>query len=145
MEWPHWSHPDTHKYLQIHNVSLWTRRYFNSGEQGFHGLYLSGGMNAVQYGIGWNEKGWEGEGLGLSAGIGNKWTWGRFFLDLGANLGFFYSGYDPYVWGNDATGWYYYDYAGDPNGFTPRNKRLVWFGPTRVYVSVGIDLFKRKK
>ena len=49
------------------------------------------------------------------------------------------------MWGNDATGRYYYDYSGDPDLFIERNKRLLWFGPTRVYISLGIDLFNRKK
>ena len=145
VEWSHWLHYPEHRFNQIHNITLHTRRYFQSGEDGFRGLYLLGSLNAAQYGLGWNEHGWEGEGLGLSAGIGHKWNWGRFFIDLGASVGAFYSKYDPYVWGNDATGWYYYDYAGDPAKFTERRMRWFWFGPTRVQVSIGFDLFNRRK
>jgi hypothetical protein len=145
LELSHWLHPEEHRYNQIHNLTLWTRRYFKDGENGFKGLYLLGNVNGAMYGLGWNEKGWEGEGLGASLGIGHKWKWNRFFIDAGIAAGVFYSRYDPYTWGADATGWYYYDYAGDPAKFTPRNKALVWFGPTRVYISVGFDLFKRKK
>lgn len=145
IEWPHWQHPAEHRYNQIHNITLHARRYFKTGEEGFKGLYLLGSANATQYGLGWDQKGWEGEGLGLSAGIGHKWNWGRFYIDLGASLGAFYSKYDPYVWGNDATGWYYYDYAGDPAKFTERRMRWFWFGPTRLQLSVGFDLFDRRK
>ena len=145
VDWSHWLHYPEHRFNQIHNITLHTRRYFKSGEDGFRGLYLLGSLNATQYGLGWDEHGWEGEGLGLSAGIGHKWNWGWFFIDLGASVGAFYSIYDPYVWGNDATGWYYYDYAGDPAKFIRRNNGWFWFGPTRVQVSVGFDLFNRRK
>lgn len=145
VEWSHWLHYPEHRFNQIHNITLHTRRYFKTGEEGFKGLYLLGSLNAAQYGLGWNQKGWEGEGLGLSAGVGYKWNFGRFFIDLGGSLGAFYSGYDPYVWGNDATGWYYYDYAGDPAKFVPRRLRWFWFGPTRLQVSIGFDLFSRKR
>ena len=145
VEWSHWLHYPEHRFNQIHNITLHTRRYFQSGEDGFRGLYLLGSLNATQYGLGWDEHGWEGEGLGLSAGIGHKWNWGRFFIDLGASVGAFYSIYDPYVWGNDATGWYYYDYAGDPSKFIRRNNGWFWFGPTRLQVSIGFDLFNRRK
>lgn len=145
VDWSHWLHYDTHRFNQIHNITLHARRYFKEGDFGFHGLYLKGSLNAVQYGLGWDQHGWEGEGAGISAGIGHKWNWGSFFLDMGMDIGFFYSRYDSYVWGNDATLWYYYDYAGDPNEFVERRKGLTWFGPTRAYISIGFDLFKRKK
>jgi len=141
----HWSHPGEHRYNQIHNLTLWGRRYFKPSEVRFDGLYLLGSVNAAEYGLGWDERGWEGEGLGLSAGIGHKWTFGRAFIDLGLSAGLFFSRYDPYVWGNDATLRYYYDYSGDPADFTRRRMLLSWFGPTRVYLSIGIDLFNRKK
>ena len=145
VEWPHWLHPAQHRYNQIHNITLWGRRYFKSGEDGFRGCYVLANINAAQYGIGWDQKGWEGEGAGISAGIGYKWTFGRFYLDLGAAAGFFYSKYDPYVWGNDSTGWYYYDYYGPTDSFTPRRMVLTWFGPTRAYISIGYNLFNRRK
>ena len=144
VEWPQWTHPDEHRYLQIHNVTLWGRYYFRPEEDRFNGPYVLANLNGVQYGLGWDEKGWKGEGLGLSVGAGWKWHLGRrIYVDLGLALGAFYSGYDPYVWGGDATGWYYYDYSGDPDKFSPRSKRLLWGGPTRAYVSIGIDLFNR--
>lgn len=145
LELSHWLHYPEHRFNQIHNLTIWTRRYFKPEPLRFNGPYVLASVNAAQYGIGWDQKGWEGEGLGMSVGGGYKWTFGRFFIDVGGSLGAFYSIYDPYVWGNDATGWYYYDYAGDPAKFTERRLRWFWFGPTRLQVSVGFDLFNRRK
>ena len=145
VDWSHWLHYDTHRFNQIHNISLHTRRYFKSGENGFKGLYLQGALNAAQYGLGWDAHGWEGELLGANLGAGYKINFGRFFIDMGLDVGYFYSRNDPYVWGDDATGWYYYDYVGDPAQFAPRQKGFQWFGPTRAYISIGLDLFNRKR
>ena len=147
LEFSHWLHPDEHRYNQIHNLTLWGRRYFNRTEDRFKGAYLLANLNAAEYGIGMNAgKGWEGEGIGASVGGGWKVYIGKyFFLDMGGALGAFYSWYDPYVWGDDATGRYYYDYAGAPEDFVKRSKRLLWFGPTRVYFSVGIDFYGKRR
>ena len=147
VEWPMWKHWDEHRFLQIQNVTLWTRRYFQTCEERFRGLYLLGSVNGTRYGIGFNaDTGWEGEGLGASVGLGWKVYLGKYiFLDLGAALGAFYSGYDPYVWGNDDTGRYYYNYDGDPASFVKRRKRLFWAGPTRAYISIGFDIYGRRK
>ena len=155
IDFSQWRHYTEHRYNQIHNLTLSTRRYFKSTGtisdaknevSSFYGLYLLGNVNVAQYGIGWNAKGWEGEGLGVSLGIGYKWPLGRYmYLDLGVAAGYFYSRYDPYVWGNDVTGWYYYDYNGDPRDFVKRRMVLSWFGPTRAYISIGINLFDRNK
>ena len=144
VEWPMWKHWDDHRFLQIQNVTLWTRRYFKEKEDRFRGLYLFANANVARFGVGFDAKGWEGEGAGASLGVGHKCTFGsRFFLDLGIAAGGFYAKYDPYVFGNDATRRYYYDYAGDPDQFVERNHRWFWFGPTRAYISLGIDLFNR--
>ena len=147
VEWPMWQHWDRHEFMQIQNVTLWARRYFKPVEDRFKGAYLFGNLNAVRYGIGWDEKGWEGEGVGASLGIGYKRYFGtsRFYFDTGIGLGVFWSRYDPYVYGNDAKRWYYYDYAGKPEDFQERSKRLLWTGPTRLYFSIGYDLLMRKK
>jgi len=147
VEWPMWQHPDEHRYMQINNITLWARRYFKPGIGRYYGPYLLGSVNAVRYGIGFDaEKGWEGEGAGASVGGGFKFYLGKYiYVDAGASLGALYSAYDPYSWGNDATLRYYYDYFGDPDEFQRRNKRLFWFGPTRVFISIGIDLFNRRK
>ena len=145
VDWSHWLHYDTHRFNQIHNISIHTRRYFRSGENGFKGLYLQGALNAAEYGLGWDAHGWEGELLGANLGAGYKINFGRFFIDMGLDVGYFYSRNDPYVWGDDATGWYYYDYVGDPAQFAPRQKGFQWFGPTRAYISIGLDLFNRRR
>ncbi|MBQ3711949.1 MAG: DUF3575 domain-containing protein [Bacteroidales bacterium] len=147
VEWPMWQHFDTHRFMQINNITLWGRRYFKPKDESFKGLYLLGSLGANRYGVGWNERGWKGEGIHASAGIGWKKYLGRsrFFFDTGLALGVFWSRYDPYVYSNEATGWYYYDYTGKPADFTERSKRLLWFGPTRAYVSIGYDLFTRRR
>ena len=147
LEWPMWQHWDTHRFLQINNIALWARRYFPAREDRFRGFYLQAGANATRFGIGWDAHGWEGEGLGASLGLGHKWLLGRsrLFIDCGAALGVFYAQHDPYVYGNDATRRYYYDYSGDPDQFRARNQRFFWAGPTRIYLSFGIDLFNRKR
>ena len=147
VDWSAWKHYDTHRFMQIHNVSLWGRRYFKPRDNRRRGWYVLAGGNMGNFGIGWQGKGWQGEAVGLSMGAGYKWASrkSRIYLDFGVALGLLYALYDPYVYGYDATGWYYYDYAGDPAEFAERNRRLIWLGPTRVYLSIGIDLFNRKR
>ena len=146
VDWPMWQHPADHRYMQINNISVFTRYYFKPDIYRFNKGYVFGNINGARYGIGWNEKGWVGEGIGISAGAGYKKTFGRFFIDFGLAIGFFYSRYDPYVWGNDSTGWYYYDYTGDPLKFETRRMALQWFGlPTRVYISIGYDKYNRHR
>ena len=146
VEWPMWQHYEDHRFLQVNNITLWTRRYFKPTDGRFHGWYLLVNANVARYGIGWDAKGWEGEGVGASLGAGCKVNLGkRMFLDFGAAFGAFYSAYDPYVYGFDLTKRYYYDYDGDEDKFVPRRKRLMWMGPTRVYISLGVDLFNRHK
>ena len=64
---------------------------------------------------------------------------------MGIAAGAFYSAYDPYVWGNDGSNWYYYDYNGNPEAFVRRNQRLWWVGPTRVWLSIGFDFWKKDR
>ena len=145
VEWPMWKHWDTHRFMQIQNITLSGRRYFRPMFLRYGGPYVVGNLNMARFGIGFNNKGWEGEGIGLSAGAGYKWLLGkRFYIDLGITLGAFYSAYDPYVYEDNALGWYYYDYAGKPEDFVPRNNRWIWGGPTRIWASFGIDLFNRR-
>ena len=147
LEWPMWQHWDTQRFLQVNNLAFWARRYFPAREDRFRGLYLQAGANVARFGLGWNARGWQGEGIGGGLGIGYKWLLGRsrLFIDCGAALGVFYAQYDPYIYGNDATHRYYYDYSGDPAQFVKRNHRFFWAGPTRIYISLGIDLFNRKR
>ena len=67
-----------------------------------------------------------------------------FFLAAGLALGVFASQYDPYTYSNEITEWYYYDYAGKPDDFRTRSHVLLWLGPTRIWFSIGYDLFKHK-
>lgn len=145
VEWPMWRHYESHRFFQVNNITLWTRRYFKESQGRFKGGYLFASANAARYGIGWDAKGWEGEGIGASLGAGYKVVFGkgRMFLDMGVAVGAFYSAYDPYVYGFDHTRRYYYDYDGDVDLFVARRKRLMWVGPTRLYISIGIDLFNR--
>ncbi len=147
VEWPMWQHWDRHDFFQINNITLWTRRYFRESELSYKGLYLFGSLNVARYGIGWNDRGWQGEGLGGTLGVGFKQYLGdsRFYFDFGFGAGVFWSRYDPYVYGNDGTGWYYYDYVGKPEDFRERAHTLTWFGPTRVHISIGFDIARRKK
>lgn len=147
VEWPMWKHWQDHRFFQINQITLWTRRYFKPQQDRFRGLYMSLGIQGARFGIGWDAKGWEGEGLGAAVGLGWKCIFGksRFYLDLGLTAGAFFARYDPYVYGFDTTQRYYYDYAGEPDLFVERNHRLFWAGPTRVYISLGIDLFNRKR
>lgn len=146
VEWPMWQHYEDHRFLQVNNITLWTRRYFRPTNGRFSGAYLLLNANVARYGIGWDAKGWEGEGVGASLGAGYKLKLGkRMFMDFGLAVGAFYSPYDPYVYGFDPTGRYYYDYSGDVDKFIPRSKRLMWLGPTRAYISIGVDLFNRKR
>lgn len=147
VEWPMWQHWDTYSFNQINNITLWGRRYLKPWNETYSGGYLFGSANVVRYGIGYNKKGWEGEGAGVSVGIGYKHYFGRsrLYFDTGIAVGGLYSRYDPYVYGDDITGWYYYDYNGNPDDFVRRRMALTWLGPTRAYISIGIDLFNRKK
>ena len=150
VEWPMWQHPDEHRYFQIQNVTLHGRWYFSPKyDNDYRGVYALANFNIGRYGIGWEEHGWEGEGLGGSLGIGYKhrlFGSERLYWDTGIALGVFYSRYDPYVWGDDGTGWYYYDFSGAPSDFIIRNHYFLWAAlPTRIWFAIGVDLFNRKK
>lgn len=148
-EFPWWKHPEEHRYLQINALTLSGRWYFLKNYRGdYKGLYALASAEAGRYGIGFDAKGWEGEALGASAGLGFKHRIGKpaspFFFDCGVSLGYIYLRYDPYIWGDDSTRHYYYDWSGLPEDFVKRNKGRDWWGPTRIWLSVGIELFKRK-
>ena len=148
VECPMWAHPEDHRYMQVNNLTFNTRWYFLPKYTGNHkGLYALASAGAARFGIGFNAKGWQGEGFHLSAGMGYKVPLGkakRFFLDMGLAFGWLHAYYDPYVWGNDSTGRYYYDFSGNPEEFIKRNKGLDLLWPTRAWLSVGVELFKRK-
>ena len=148
LECPMWAKPADHRYFQINNLTASSRWYFLKNYKGdYQGLFLYAGAGAGRFSLGWDARGWQGEGFDVGAGLGWKFRLGkksRFFMDMGLALGWLHAWYDPFVWGNDATRRYYYDFSGAPEDFKRRNKGLDWYGPTRVWVSLGIELFKRK-
>lgn len=156
-----------HKYFQIRNWQLETRRYFQeSGE--FRGWYAQAYINAGKYGIGFtNKKGWQGEGWGGGLGAGYVWRLGKkreavrlpdghlwtdrhhWRLELGLQVGYFQTDYDPYVWGDPVDfhidGLYYYDWQGLAKDFRERQYRFTWFGPTRIGLTLTYDILYRKQ
>lgn len=162
---PWWQGNTTnHKYFQIRNYQLEARRYFKSGDapygangvygpgKAFKGLYLQAYAHAFLYGIGFTDKkGWQGEGAGAGLGIGYVWQLGRtsrWSLELGAQFGGFLTKYDPYQYGcpveNTVDGLYYYKWKGSADLFRKRQYQTVYFGPTRVGLTLTYDLFYRK-
>lgn len=160
-----------HKYFQVRNYTVETRYYFRSGDvdkrgvgngAAFKGIYLSAYANAALYAIGWSDKkdanvtgildghGWMGEGAGAGLGVGYVMPLGKnehWRLELSALFGFFWTKYDPYVYGcpveNVKDGLYYYDFKGDADLFRKREYRLTWVGPTRVGITISYDLLYR--
>ena len=146
-ECPFWAHPEDHRYLQANYLTVNGRYYFGHDyKSDYRGPYLIVGLGGVRFGIGYDEKGWQGEGVSLSAGLGYKRSIGRsrFFWEAGLSVGWLHALYDPYVWGDDTTLRYYFDYSGLPENFSKRNHALDWLGPTRAWLAIGIDLFSRK-
>ena len=132
-------------------MQLELRRYFRGGGE-FMGPYLGLYGHGTVYGIGFGKKqGWEGEGGG--AGLSAGWVWplnrkGNLRLEVSVSLGFFYTRYDPYVYGNPITGvedgLYYYEYYGNTSDFKMRNYQLFWFGPTNAGLHITYDILYRR-
>ena len=65
-----------------------------------------------------------------------------------AAVGFLFSKYDPYVYGNPVTGnkngKYYYDYTGRASQFRKRSYQYTWLGPTNLGIQFTYDLIYRK-
>lgn len=49
-------------------LTFWAPRYFRNCEQRSRGLYVFAGANAARFGVGWNARGWEGEGSPVPGG-----------------------------------------------------------------------------
>ena len=152
IEFPMWRNPSDHKYMQIYNYTFSMRRYSHAETKHYKGFYTQAYVHAGAYGIGGlnnSSKGKQGEGIGAGLGIGYKIPLSRcdcnrrWYLDLGMTLGVFYTKYDPYIYGYDGTGWYYYDYSGSASSFHKRSHGWLWAGPTRVYFSIGYNIFNR--
>lgn len=161
-----------HKYFQIRNYTLESRYYFRSGDvrqhpegagAAFKGWYLSAYAHAFIYGIGWSDRkgfdypgaigghGWQGEGIGGGLGFGYVTPLSRdqrWRLEFAAQVGFFRTKYDPYIYGcpveqvND--GLYYYVWYRDADLFRERQYRFNWLGPTRISIQLSYDLLYRR-
>lgn len=161
-DFPWWRHYDKHKFFELRNYQLETRYYFQSGDvhqtipgQGaaYRGFYLQGYAHAGVYLFCFNaDKGWTGEYLGGGVGFGYVMPLsktGHWRLELGAQLGIIYTGYDPFQYeyrgGVDLhDDKYYYDWTLSPSLFKKRQYRYTWFGPTRVGITISYDLLYRR-
>lgn len=147
-----WSH---HKFFQIRDYELSVRRYFKPAKDDnaeYLGWYAALYAHFAKYGIGLNkEKGWEGEGGGGGLEVGyvmnisrNK----RWRLEFSAGIGYFYTRFDPYIYGNPVTeqedGNYYYDYTGNAKNFKERNHKSSFIDPTHLGVTLTYDLLYRR-
>lgn len=158
-----WSTGKDHKFFQARHYQIYTRWYSREDETdgAYNGFYLQPYVNLAVYGIGFRaDKGWQGEGVGGGFGIGykqplgKKWVdgvrhTGHWFLEFGAQIGYFYTKYDPYIFGNPKTGnvdgHYYYRYTGENYLFHKRLHHRNYFGLTRVGVTIGYNLFWHKR
>ncbi len=155
-----------HKYFQIRNWQLETRRYFQESGS-FRGWYAQAYANAGKYGIGFTDvKGWQGEGWGAGVGAGYVWRFGKdreavrlpdghlwtdrhhWRLEAGIQVGYFRTKYDPYVYGDPVDRHidelYYYDWQGKAKDFRRRQYLFTWLGPTRVSLTLTYDILYRK-
>lgn len=139
------------KFWQWRDIQLELRRYFRGGGEflgTYAGIYAQGG----KYGIGLsNSKGWQGEGGGAGLSLGyvmpiNKR--GNWRLEFMAAVGYYYTLYDPYVYGNPVSGVedgdYYYDYLGSASNFKKRNHKFQWMGPTNLGIQITYDILYRR-
>lgn len=156
-----------HKYFQIRNWQIETRRYFQESGS-FRGWYAQAYANAGKYGIGFTDvKGWQGEGWGGGVGAGYVWRLGKkreavrlpdghlwtdghhWRLEAGIQVGYFRTKYDPYVYGDPVDRHidelYYYDWQGKAKDFRRRQYLFTWLGPTRVSITLTYDILYRKQ
>ena len=172
---PWWQHYDAHKFFQIRNYQVESRYYFKTGRSykslaayrangvneanekpkaAYSGVFLSAYAHAALFGICFDANhGWEGEALG--AGIGAGYVLpisksGHWRLEFAAQVGFLYSGYDPYQYENPVNPaytdhLYYYKWTGRKADFRERQYRFSWFGPTRVGITLSYDILYRRR
>ena len=171
LDFPWWvGNTSNHKYFELNNLQFETRYYLRNsdlsysdddqtqpaeGEAAFRGLYLQGYAHAFLYQIGFTaKKGWIGEGLGAGLGLGYVMPLskdGHWRLDFGAQVGFFRTQYDPFVYGKpvyhggEIDGQYYYNTDLYRDEFTKRQHRYSYLGPTRVGITLSYDLLYRRK
>ena len=144
---PWWSNDAKHYYLQLLDWNLEARYYFD-GNKSHAGWYVAPYVHWNLYDFSFNaEDAWQGEGWGTGLGLGYVWQpWKNkhWKLEAFARVGYYHTLFDPYHASDPYNGKYYYDWPYSPEGFTPRNHRLRWFGPTGAGITISYDLFKRK-
>ncbi len=163
LDFPWWQHFDGHKYFQIRNYQLEARYYLRSGDvakvgygngAAFTGWYAQAYAHFGLYSLCFDAKrGWEGEGAGAGLGLGYVLPLtkkGHWRLELGAQFGLFYTGYDPYQWLDPVDpdmgkNEYYYLWTGKAEDFKLRQHRFTWMGPTRIGITLSYDLFYRNR
>ena len=162
-DFPWWRHYEDHKFFQVRNYQLEGRYYVKTGsidrgeqpgtKAAFSGLYFQAYAHAGLYGICFDiDRGWEGEGFGGGLGLGYVLpltSTGHWRLEFGAQLGYFFTKYDPYQYGNpvDPTykdNLYYYKWTLAPELFKRRQYHYHWFGPTRLGITLSYDLLYRR-
>lgn len=162
-DFPWWQDYDAHKYFQIRNYQLETRYYLRSGDvarrgygkgAAFQGWYAQAYTHVGLYSICFDaRRGWEGEGLGGGIGLGYVVPLGKrghWRLELAAQLGVFFTKYDPYQYEcpvdpTEHDNLYYYKWTLDCNLFRRRQHHFTWTGPTRVGVTLSYDLLYRRR
>ena len=151
-DFPWYRHRSTHKYFQLRNYQLFTRRYFK-GDGEFRGWYVDGYAHMFLYGIGFNDhKGWQGEGVGAGVGGGYVLPLSRdqhWRLEFQLQAGWFWTKYDPYQYTCPVEGIddnrYYYKWTGPSDLFKKRQYHFTWLGPTRIGITLSYDILYRKK
>lgn len=159
-----------HKYFELRNYQLEARYYLRNsdesyadgaktlpaeGKAAFQRFYLQAYLHNFLYQIGFSaKKGWIGEGLGGGVGAGYVLPIsrdGHWRLDFGLQIGYFWTQYDPFVYGKPAyhggeiDGNYYYDTDLYRPDFVKRQHRFTWLGPTRVGLTLSYDLLYRRR
>lgn len=140
------------QFWQVRDFQFELRRYFKGGGR-FIGAYLGAFLHGDVYGIGLGQQdGWQGEGGGAGLSVGYTMRLNRkgsLRLEFMAAAGFFFTVFDPYVYGNPVTstidGDYYYDYLGNAASFKKRNHKFSWLGPTNFGIQLTYDIIYRKK
>lgn len=151
---PWWTYRSAeHKYFEVRNYQVEGRWYFRREDARYDGFYAGLYGHGMLYNVGFNkDQGWEGEGWGVGASAGYVVPLGKRYrhikLELGLQVGYFRTKYDPYVYGCPVEqledGLYYYLWLGKAEDFVPRQWRWEWFGPTRLGISISYDLLYRK-
>lgn len=169
LDCPWWIDYGRSKFFEIRNYQLETRYYLKTnkankanganGANGaykapaFRGLYLQAYAHGFLYEIGFNKnKGWRGHGYGAGVGAGFVMPVsrnGHWRLDLGMQVGWFSTQYDPFQYENLVNldyhdGLYYYRWTGRARDFKKLQYRFSWMGPTRVGVTLSYDLLYRR-